>query len=294
MAEQKDANSFFFQTKDQISLYVKEFPNSDPNAIPILIIHGLGEHSGRYQHVAHFFNRLGFKVACLDLRGHGQSGGARGDVPHCVSMVEDIALVVQELSHRYQQKLWICAHSMGALFSTRFALQYPNSIAGLILSSPAFSVKTNWFEKVLFKISHLITPHLGVVHGTNGQYLSHDPQVVHDYQHDQRVHSRISASLFQSMLTSMRYVKAHAKQLSVPMLLLVAGNDLIVNPRGARAFVQQLEAVIQGSTLSLVTMIHYDGFYHEIFNELESQRVFDDIQTWLETKQITINTSALH
>lgn len=277
-----NTEEFFLDLNDGTSLFIRDFPLIRPGeqaAPSILITHGLGEHSGRYVHVATFFQQLGFRVRSFDQRGHGQSSGARGDVPDNEAIVCDMSFVYDDFFAQIGQAPFLLAHSMGGLFATRFALETQRPLAGLILSSPAYSVKTSRFEKVLFKISSLIIPHLGVGHGTNGRYLSHDREVVLAYQNDPLVHSRISASLFQAMLTAMRYVKAHAKQLNCPLLLLVAGSDLVVNPEGARAFSKQLA---ESDNAAKVKTIFYPDFYHEVFNELEAWRVFDDVLAWLD------------
>ncbi len=293
----ENTEEFFIETKDGISLFVRDFPLADvsanvnvnacaiatntstSHAPGVLIMHGLGEHSGRYLHIAQFFQALGFRVRSFDQRGHGQSTGGRGDVPDNETIVRDIETVLNDFSAQLKQAPFLFAHSMGGLFATRFALENTRPLAGLMLSSPAYSVKTSRFEKILFKISSMIIPHLGVGHGTNGLYLSHDREVVLAYQNDKLVHSRISASLFQSMLTAMRYVKAHAKKLPCPLLLLVAGSDLVVNPEGARAFSRQVAESDQAAKLKTII---YPEFYHEIFNELEAWRAFDDVRAWLD------------
>lgn len=285
----ENTEEFFLDLNDGTSLFIREFPliqELEKPAPGVLITHGLGEHSGRYVHIAEFFQKLGFRVRSFDQRGHGQSSGARGDVPDNEAIVRDIAFVYDDFSAQLGQAPFLFAHSMGGLFATRFALEMQRPLAGLILSSPAYSVKTSRFEKVLFKISSLIIPHLGVAHGTNGLYLSHDREVVLAYQNDPLVHSRISASLFQAMLTAMRYVKAHAKQLRCPLLLLVAGSDVVVNPEGARAFSKQLA---ESDNSAKVRTIFYPDFYHEVFNELEAWRAFDDVRTWLDENNFLPN-----
>lgn len=292
----ENTEEFFIEASDGTSLFIRDYPlcnwaNNELNATltyapGILIMHGLGEHSGRYVHIAKFFQTLGFRVRSFDQRGHGQSMGARGDVPDNEATVRDIGFVLEDFSAQLDHAPFLFAHSMGGLFATRFALEQTRPLAGLILSSPAYSVKTSRFEKLLFKISSLIIPHLGVGHGTNGRYLSHDHEVVLAYQNDQLVHSRISASLFQSMLTAMRYVKAHAKELPCPLLLLVAGSDLVVNPEGARAFSRQ---IADSNHAAKSKTIFYPDFYHEVFNELEAWRAFDDVRTWLDENNFLPN-----
>lgn len=286
-AHVEHTEEFFLEALDGISLFVRDWPvhdriheiNEPANAPGIVIMHGLGEHSGRYVHVARFFNALGFKVRSFDQRGHGQSTGTRGDIPDADAILRDTRLVISDFSKQLQKPPFVIAHSMGGLFATRFALEGLTPLSGLILSSPAFSVRTSWLEKFLFKISRNLIPHLGVGHGTNGRYLSHDSEVVAAYQNDPLVHSRISASLFQGMLDAMQYVKTHTSTLKIPTLLLIAGGDLVVNPQGAKIFSEKLSDSVNGHFLD--TKI-YPGFYHEVFNELEALQVFEDVRIWLE------------
>ncbi|MBC3873516.1 alpha/beta hydrolase [Undibacterium flavidum] len=279
-AHVEHTEEFFLEALDGASLFVRDWPVQDGSDAPgIVVMHGLGEHSGRYVHVARFFNALGFKVRSFDQRGHGQSSGARGDIPDTDAILRDTRLVITDFSKQLQKPPFVVAHSMGGLFATRFALEGLTPLSGLILSSPAFSVRTSRIEKFLFKISRVLIPHLGVGHGTNGRYLSHDSEVVAAYQNDPLVHARISASLFQSMLDAMQYVKAHATELKTPTLLLIADGDLVVNPQGAKNFSTKLNASSHRSCLK--TQI-YPGFYHEVFNELEALQVFEDVRIWLE------------
>ncbi|MBY0572914.1 MAG: lysophospholipase [Undibacterium sp.] len=282
-AQLNHIQEFFLNTSDKTAIFVRDWPALSSHAPGILLMHGLGEHSGRYLHVARFFQSLGFRVRSFDHRGHGQSQGPRGDVPDTTTLLNDIQLVIKDFSTQLMSPPLIFAHSMGGLFSCRVALEGLVAIKGLILSSPALSVKTSGFQKFIFAIARHITPHLAVTHGTNGRYLSHDQKVVRDYQTDPLVHSRISACLFQSMLNTMAYVKKNCHNLQVPLLVLVAGDDLVVNPSGAKAFVEKLSE--SGHTTKVKSII-YPGFYHEIFNEKEAAIVFDDVQKWLKDQNL--------
>jgi alpha-beta hydrolase superfamily lysophospholipase len=282
-AHVENTQEFLLEIADGTSLFVRDWPANSASAPGILIMHGLGEHSGRYIHIARFFLHLGFRVRSFDQRGHGQSSGKRGDVPDDEALLRDTGAVLNDFASQLPAAPILFAHSMGGLFASHFVLQGLAPVKALILSSPAFSVKTSSFEKILFKLSRVLIPHLAVGHGTNGRYLSHDSEVIAAYQNDALVHSRISASLFGSMLSSMRYVKNHIEQLSIPLLLLVADADLVVNPRGAKLLAQRLE---QSDKAQYLHLILYAGFYHEIFNELEALRAFDDVRVWLEQKNL--------
>lgn len=283
-AHVENTDEFFLQTPDGTSLFVRDWPaNHHSVKHGIVVLHGLGEHCGRYIHIARFFQTLGFTVRSFDQRGHGQSDGRRGDVPNSSTNLEDLRFVVDEFTQQLDAPPILFAHSMGGLFACHFALASLSKLSGLILASPALKVKVSTFQKYLFAFASRVIPHLGVTHGTNGRYLSHDAEVVYAYQNDPLVHSRISASLFQSMLHSMEYVKTHTAQMKLPLLLLIAGADQVVDPEGSQLFSQQLDHRL---TASSVTTIVYPDFYHEIFNELDSIKAFDDVRIWLEEKNL--------
>lgn len=285
-AHVEHTEEFFLNAVDGKSLFVRDWSVKNSEAPGIVIMHGLGEHSGRYVHIARFFNALGFKVRNFDQRGHGQSAGARGDIPDVEAILRDTRLVINDFSKQLTQAPFVLAHSMGGLFATRFALEGLTPLSGLILSSPAFSVYTSWLEKFLFRFSRVLIPHIAVGHGTNGRYLSHDSEVVAAYQNDPLVHARISACLFQSMLETMQFVKQHATDLKIPTLLLIADGDVVVNPQGAKNFLSK----VSGSPNSHFLKAHiYPGFYHEVFNELEAMRVFDDVRVWLDEQDVIPN-----
>lgn len=245
----------------------------------IVVMHGLGEHSGRYDYVIRFFNGHGMSVRAYDHRGHGRSGGARGDVPGDATMLQDAKIIVdsfaQKLGRGHPMPLFLLGHSMGGLFAARFATARLSPLRGLILSSPALAVPISGAQKVLAKILRTIAPGLGIPNGLKTQFLSHDPQVEADYLKDPLVHPKISARLLSSMLAAIDFSQSHAAVLAIPTLIIVAGDDRLVDATGSDDFFSRLPSGIG-------TMHRYDGFYHEIFNEVDSRRVFNDVGAWLD------------
>jgi alpha-beta hydrolase superfamily lysophospholipase len=291
----ENKEEFFLATSDGEEIFIREWSSKIASSPSVVLMHGLGEHCGRYLHIAEFFISLGFSVRSFDQRGHGKSSGTRGDIPDTDAILRDTRFVIDEFSKKAGAPPLIFAHSMGGLFACHLALEGILPISGLILSSPALAVNISAFQSWLFKLSSVLIPHIGVAHGTNGIYLSHDSEVIKAYQNDDLVHSRISAGLYQSMLNSMAYVKEHAQQLRVPLLLLIADADVVVDPKGSIDFSAQLSA---HSMQMNVTTRHYPGFYHEIFNELDAVIAFDDVRNWLEQQNfmpvivdpLTLNT----
>jgi alpha-beta hydrolase superfamily lysophospholipase len=241
----------------------------------IVLMHGLGEHGGRYRHLARFFNDCGLSVRCYDHRGHGLSQGDRGDVINGDPMLLDAQIVIDDFSVQCNQAPFLLGHSMGGLFAAHFALSRRSPLRGLILSSPALAVRLSDFQRMLLKLMLRLAPHVGVPNGLKPDFLSHDPAVVAAYQGDPLVHAKISARLLRSMLNSIEFCQQRAPTLACPTLMVVAGDDHLVEPEGSRSFFSR---VPQG----MAEMHVYEGFYHEVFNETEAQRPFADVRTWLE------------
>jgi alpha-beta hydrolase superfamily lysophospholipase len=247
----------------------------------VVLMHGLGEHSGRYRHVASFFNDCGLSVRCYDHRGHGRSQGKRGDVINGDPMLQDAEIIVEDFSARFPEPPFLFGHSMGGLFAARFALAGLSPLRGLILSSPALAVTMSAFQRGMLKIMYAVAPTLGMPNGLSPSFLSHDPKVVAAYKADPLVHGRISARLLRSMLSSIDYCQAHAGSMAIPTLMLIAGDDHLVDAEGSRRFFARLPP-------GLAQMHVYDGMYHEIFNEIDSQRPFADLRTWVEQVAVSV------
>ena len=250
-------------------------------------MHGLGEHCGRYAHVARFFNALGFTVRTYDHRGHGKSGGARGDVTDGEAMLRDARLVINDFTKQLQAAPILFGHSMGGLFAARFATAGLAPLRALILSSPALAIRMSGFQSALLKVISLLIPGVGMPNGLKTRFLSHDAEVIQAYENDELVHGKVSARLLNSMLQAMTYAHDHAPQLMIPALLLVAEDDHLVDPMGSKRFSARLPTASSKA-------IYYENFYHEIFNELEATRVFDDLHTWLEQQHLTPNIASNH
>lgn len=269
-------------TADGTALHVTDYLPAAPSApaASIVLMHGLGEHSGRYQHVANFFCARGFAVRAYDHRGHGRSSGARGDVPQEETLLDDAVQVIADWNHKMGPSAaapFLLGHSMGGLFATRFAVAQLLPLSGLILSSPALALPLSAPQKLLLKILSTIAPGLAVGNGLKQRYLSHDAAVVEAYRTDPLVHNKITARLLLAMLAAIVVVQRDAKLLKIPTLLVFAGDDHLVDPAGSPNFFMNLKAGIG-------TLHCYEHLYHEIFNELDAKTVFADVGIWLESQ----------
>ena len=252
----------------------------------VLIVHGLGEHIGRYAHVAQRLNGAGWAVAGYDQRGHGQSGGARGAIAQPDSLLADLGLVLTHTRRNASPgPLLLLGHSMGGAIAGRFVAEglaaqpapWWQAVDGLVLSSPALAADTTLVQKLLLAVFGRLAPGLAVNNGLQPEWISRDPAVVKAYLADPLVHDRITPRLGHFILAAGQSVRDNAARWTLPSLLLYAGADRCVAPRGSNEFAAAAPA-------SALTSRRYDGLFHEIFNEPEQTTVLDDLLAWLNTR----------
>ncbi len=270
-----------FTSFDGTSLYFREWSVKEPLA-NILIIHGLGEHSGRYLKLAEDFNKSGFSVFAFDLRGHGRSGGKRGHIMNFNEYLYDVDNFKQMLHKRSPKPLFILGHSMGGLIAMNFTIKNQAEIQGLITSSPLFRIRAKvpeWKKKLGVFLSSRI-PSLSMSNGLNPYHLSHAPEVVKAYIKDPLVHRKVTARWFTEITKAMEETFRIAKRLNVPVLMLHGGEDLLTDPKGSEDIFELL--TVRDKTLKI-----YNGFYHEIYNEVEREKPVADTIEWMKKKIIS-------
>jgi len=268
-----------FVAVDGDNLAIQDWPLGKDRQLRgvVLLVHGLGEHAGRYEHVARRLNDWGFAVRGYDQYGHGESGGVRGGLPSDNRLVEDLADVLSSTRARMDRgtPLILFGHSLGGLVAATLVARGLAPVDGLVLSSPAFDPGLSVFQRLLLAVLPAIAPDLRVGNGVDPQWISHDPDVVLAYRQDRLVHDRISGRLARFIVEAGASTLASAPQWQVPTLLLYAGADRLVHPRGSRAFAQAAPA--------RVLSVHcFEDHYHEIFNEVGREPVFARLQQWLD------------
>ena len=243
----------------------------------IILVHGLGEHAGRYALLAEQLNRWGFAVRGYDQCGHGESGGPRGSLPTDTRLLDDLADIVDSTRARMPKNtpLIVLGHSLGGLVAARFVSLALRPIDGLVLSSPALDPGLNIVQKFLLAVLPKVMPNLRVGNGVRPQFISHDPAVVAAYLADRLVHNRISGRLGRFIATAGLKIFDEAPRWTVQTLLLYAGDDRLVNPAGSRRFAAAAPA-------GVVRAICFESMYHEIFNELDVRPVFAALKQWLD------------
>ncbi len=253
-----------------------------PSELPlgtVVIAHGLGEHAGRYQQLARALSDAGWEVHAADQRGHGRSPGARGVIPATETMRDDILESLnfaRATSARSERALPIVllGHSMGGAFAAWAVAHRPEAADALILSSPALLADLSLMQRVMMNTMRHLAPDIAVGNGLNPKYISRDPAVVTAYVNDPLVHDRVSSRLAHAIVTAGETVRGAAERWTTPTLLLYAGADRLVNPRGSEAFASKVPQ-------SMLTARRFDSAYHEIFNEPDRQAAVDNVMAWL-------------
>lgn len=269
----------FFSTNGA-AIFYRHRPAADERA-RLVLVHGLGEHSGRYAHVMDFLNEKGVTVTAMDHQGHGQSGGRRGHIDRFDLYLEDLKqmLAITKNNLPSGMKCLLLGHSLGGLAVLRFAQRHPDAADGLIISSPALApaIKIPLIKGGAAKVLSSLLPTLTLDNELAPDHLSHDPEVVKAYVEDPLVHRRISTRWFTEFLAAMKLTASNADAIQAPVLMQVAGADRLVDPQASKTFFQSL-------TIRDKALFVYEKLYHEIYNETAEARsqVMADLGQWLD------------
>jgi alpha-beta hydrolase superfamily lysophospholipase len=243
----------------------------------VLIVHGLGEHSGRYGHVADSLVARGWRVTAYDQRGHGTSDGVRGRIRRDDDLLTDLAAVLDAERAAFPGPLTLLGHSMGGLVAAQFVADAVRPVDALILTSPALDPRLTGWQRLQLRVASALAPDLAIGNGLRSRFLSHDPDVVRAYDADPLVHDRVTARLVRFIADGGAHVRSRAAVWQVPTLLLWAGDDRIVAPVGSAAFAARAPRAV-------VTAECFDALWHEILNEREAGPVFAVLERWLDTR----------
>jgi alpha-beta hydrolase superfamily lysophospholipase len=268
---------FTQQAPDGLQFYFQGWqPETPPKAI-VCLVHGLGEHSGRYAHVAAALNTANYTLLGFDLRGHGKSGGPRGHTPSYDALMDDIARLLTEAMQRYPGKpQFLYGHSLGGNLVLNYALRRKPPMAGVIATSPAIRTATPppSSQITLAKIMNGIWPGVQMANGLALDGLARDPEVIRAYTNDPLVHNKISVRLALEMLQAGEWALAHAAEFPLPLLLAHGSADQLTSATASAEFAKKVPG---HCTFKL-----WDGFYHETHNEPEKAEVLAFMIGWLQ------------
>jgi len=271
---------FGWSTPDGVEIFARQWHADDapPRAV-VALIHGLGEHSGRYQHVADFLTRNGVAVLAHDQRGHGRTNGIRGHVPSLDHAMDDVQKLLDVAAQRYPGlPVFLYGHSMGGLFVLYFALQRRPRLAGTIVTSPGL-VKYEPVPPVKMAAGNLLyrlAPMLTMANDLDVNNLSHDPKVIQQYKADPLVHDRVSARLGLDIIKTGPWIIEHAPEYPLPLLLLQGSADRLISPAATQKFASRAPA-------DKVTFRMVNGGYHELHNEPDKIVTLQAMLDWMNT-----------
>jgi alpha-beta hydrolase superfamily lysophospholipase len=266
-------------TPDGETLALRRLPAPGTARAVVVVVHGLGEHAGRYHALAECLHEWGFAVWAHDHHGHGESTGARGGLPSELRLVDDLALVIDDARRENPGlPLALLGHSLGGLVAASLVARGVRPVDGLVLSSPGLDPGLSGFQKVLLAVLPRMAPNLRVGNGLDDNCLSHDSAVVQAYRDDPLTHDRIGGRLARFLACEGASVQQAAVRWPVPTLLLYAGDDRLVRPAASRAF------VAAAAPSGMVEARCFEHLYHEIFNELDAEPVYAALQRWLDER----------
>ncbi len=248
----------------------------------LLVAHGYGEHGGRYGNLVERFVPRGFAVYALDHRGHGRSEGPRGHVGRFAELVADLhALRVRVEAVERGKPLFLLGHSLGGLVVVRYLLIHASGLAGAVLSSPALAVAEEppRFLQWLGRVLSIVAPRTSFQSNVRPELLSRDSVVGAAYAADPLVHKRATARFFTELQWAMLDAEERAPEIRVPILVLQAGDDRVVQAAATERFAGQVGAEVKELRV-------YPELFHEIFNETDRERVFADLEHWLEARLV--------
>ena len=241
----------------------------------VLIVHGLGEHAGRYAHVAAALTEAGFTVRAYDHQGHGRSAGRSGTLHTPDGLLQDLCTVIDDTRARQPaQPLVLLGHSMGGLLVARAVAQALRPVDAVVMSSPALGIRANALQRLLLSTLPKVLPHLTIGNGLDPQWVARDPDVVRAYRTDPLVHDRISPRLGAWIWQEGPKTLGVAERWPLPTLLLYAGTDRLVDPAACDAFAQRAPG-------TRVQAQRYEAMYHEVFNDPEREQVLATLTQWL-------------
>ena len=263
----------FGLTRDGHVQLRRHWPAAQPRAV-VLLIHGISEHSGRYEHVGQFLAERGFDVVAIDLRGFGQSGGRRAFVDTFDDYFDDVEDQLTEIG-ALGVPVVLLGHSMGGLIALSYALSARPGPDLLALSAPALGANIPAPLRALTPLLARLAPRLRVPSPIKGEMLATDPAVGEAYFADPLIVRVVTPALGHALLRQMLWTNEHITRLAVPTLVMHGADDPLVPPRSTRPL----------TDLAPVTRRTYPALRHEIFNEPARFAILQELSDWL-TEQL--------
>jgi len=267
----------YFSEQDHSIYYQYWLPENPPKAV-LLVIHGVNEHCGRYQHLAAYFTDKDYAVYGLDHIGHGKSSGTRSFVEDISSLISPILTYLDMIKEWHPGiPVYLIGHSMGGLIGANFLIDNQDKVQGAVLSG-TLTLVPEYVSDFTLKIGQLLStimPKLRLI-ALDSTGISRDPAIVQAYKDDPLVYNgKMTARISNVMNDGISRISSKASNINIPVLLLHGGDDPICDPECSK----YLHNLISSQQNKLII---YDDLFHEIYNEPEQETVFKDILKWLD------------
>ena len=268
--------TYQLNTPDNKTLFAQSWEDGKNDGKTILMVHGLGEHSGRYEHWAELFVGQGFNFMSFDLRGHGKSSGKRGHAKSMEILLDDIDLVMEKTRELFNgSKVILYGHSLGGNLVLNHVIRRNRPVDALIVTSPWLKLVKEPSAAVLAtaSIANKIIPSCAIPNGLNADDLSHNPEVCKKYTTDPLNHNKISFRLFNEIYHGGYHALRNVYKINYPFLLMHGTEDKITSPKASENYVM--------NTTARTHLKLWEGQYHELQNEFIYKEVFEYIIEWL-------------
>ncbi len=268
-----------WKTGDGIAIHARgwEPEGVSPDAV-VCLVHGIGEHGGRYGHVAEAFCKKGMAFWAPDMRGHGLSGGVKGHLPSAETIVSDIAQYLAQARQRYPGiPMVLYGHSLGGIFVLYYGLKDSSGVIGVISTSPGLrnALEKQPLKVAAAKILGFLFPRLAISSGLDSKAISRNRQEVSTYLADPLVHDKMTLGFGKVMLGVNHYTLENSGKFSLPLLLLHGKKDSIAFPSGSEA--------VAASLGNRCTFVMWEEALHELHNEPEKEEVLQTMTGWVKS-----------
>jgi alpha-beta hydrolase superfamily lysophospholipase len=267
-----------FSAQDGTKIFSQYWRPTHHARAVVVQVHGLGEHSSRYGHVAKFFNDNNIAFYAFDHRGHGRSDGKRGHIPQYEVLMEEIDLALVEVASLFPLiPIFLYGHSWGGNITLNYLIRRQPKVAGSMVTDPWLHIpKVPAIQESMARIVNAIFPALTQNNGIKTENLSKDPKVVAAYEADPLVHAKISVRNFVDSDAAAKYALGNVAKIAVPLLLMHGSEDKVTLATGSIEF--------QKGLLGKHTFKLWDGMRHEIHNEPDKASVFAEMLRFLEAE----------
>lgn len=269
-----------WKAADGLKIYAQAWePETAPKAV-VCLVHGLGEHGGRYTYVAETLNQGGYAVLASDLRGHGKTEGKRGHAPSFDAFMDDMAILLKNAAQCYSgSPCFLWGHSLGGVLVANYVLRRKPQLEGVVITSAGFlrTSISNQKTKIQFaKIAGKIIPEMSMPTGLDANKISRDPEVVERYVNDPLVHGVATLAMAKYTIDAIPWACAHASEWTLPVLIMHGDGDAIAFVSGSEEFANLIK---QDCTLKI-----WPGLWHETHNEPEKEQVLAYALGWLDSQ----------